>query len=59
MQSTWSTDTPMARESPKAQILPLNVILHQKELGLLGGMADFRVRSGRAQEEPKIACARN
>ena len=49
----------MATERPKAQILPRNVILHQKEPGLLGEMADFRARSGRAQEEPKIACARN
>ena len=42
----WGPDIPQPTESPKAQILPRNVILHQKEPGLLRETADSRFGAG-------------
>lgn len=52
LRGSKRNDTPVAMNTPRAQILVYNTIHQQKEPGLLGGMADIRTMARKTEDKP-------
>lgn len=57
LRGSKRNDTPVAMNTPRAQILVYNTIHQQKEPGILVEEADSRNRVDRLQYEPRTLCS--